>query len=217
MHIPDGFLSPTVWGTLDVVSGSCVALGLRQVAQELEEKSIPLMGVLAAFVFAAQMINLPIAGGTSAHFLGGSLVAILLGPWAGLTVMTVVLVVQCFLFQDGGVAALGANIFNMGFIGSLISGTLYLLISNRLPVKRRIFWSGFIVGWSTIVLSAACCAAELALSHVISWGLALSIIVGVHAVIGLLEGIVTGTILESVAAIRPDLFYHPSRKSGVSG
>jgi len=192
-------------------------LGLHKVAGEMEEKSIPLMGVLAAFVFAAQMINLPIAGGTSAHFLGGCLVAILLGPWAGLTVMTVVLVVQCFLFQDGGVAALGANIFNMGFIGSLLSGSLYQLISKRLPVKRRIFWSGFIIGWSTIVISSVCCAAELALSHVISWGLALSVIVGVHAVIGLLEGIVTGTILESVDKIRPDLFYHPPKRNGSSG
>src|SRR5689334_13939463 len=114
MHIPDGFLSPPVWGTFDAVSGCCVLFAIRQVGRRLEEKAIPLLGVLSAFVFAAQLINLPVAGGTSAHFLGAALVGILLGPWAGLTIMTVVLLVQCFLFQDGGVAALGANIFDMG-------------------------------------------------------------------------------------------------------
>src|SRR5439155_27224236 len=127
MHIPDGFLTPPVWGTLHIVSGAFVAAGLRQVGRHVEEKAFPLMGVLSAFVFAAQMVNLPIAGGTSAHFLGAALVGILLGPWAGLTVMTVVLVVQCFLFQDGGVAALGANVFNMGVIGSFGSHFLYRL------------------------------------------------------------------------------------------
>src|SRR6266404_5600011 len=125
MHIPDGFLNPPVWGTLDIVSGIWVTAAVRQVGRRVEEKAIPLMGVLSAFVFAAQMINLPIGGGVSAHFLGGTLVGILLGPWAGLTVMTVVLVVQCFLFQDGGVAALGANVFNMGVIGSFGSHFLY--------------------------------------------------------------------------------------------
>ena len=125
MHIPDGFLAPSVWGTLDIVSGSFLVVALRRVGRQVEEKTIPLMGVLSAFVFAAQMINLPIAGGTSAHFLGAALLGILLGPWSGLTIMTVVLVVQCFLFQDGGVAALGANIFDMGVIGSLGSYYLY--------------------------------------------------------------------------------------------
>src|ERR1039458_7546045 len=125
MHIPDGFLSPPVWGTMDVLSGSVLLLALRRVGRRIEERAIPLMGVLSAFVFAAQLVNLPIAGGTSAHFLGAALVGILLGPCAGLTVMTVVLVVQCFLFQDGGVAALGANVFDMGIIGSVGSYFLY--------------------------------------------------------------------------------------------
>src|ERR1700722_18042805 len=101
MHIPDGFLSPPVWGTMDVVSGGFLISALRQVGHRMEEKAIPLMGVLAAFVFAAQMINLPIAGGTSAHLLGGAMVGILLGPWTGLILITLVLLVQCFLFQDG--------------------------------------------------------------------------------------------------------------------
>src|SRR5947207_2649618 len=103
MHIPDGFLSPSVWGTFDVASGSLLTFALRQAGKRMEEKAVPLLGILAAFVFAAQMVNIPIAGGVSGHLLGGALVGILLGPWSGLVLMSTVLVVQCFLLQDGGV------------------------------------------------------------------------------------------------------------------
>jgi cobalt/nickel transport system permease protein len=211
MHIPDGFLTPPIWGTLDVVSGSFIAIGLTQVGRKVEEKTIPLMGVLSAFVFAAQLINLPIGGGVSAHFLGGALVGILLGPWSGLTIMAVVLVVQCFLFQDGGIAALGANVMNMGIIGSFVAfgffrGLRYLRPSSG---DRALFWSGFVAAWVTIVLSSASCASFLSLSHVVPWSLSLSFIVGVHALLGLLEGFVTGTILVSLAKIRPDLLDRP--------
>jgi len=192
---------------MDVVSGSLVAVGLRKVARNLEERAIPLMGVLAAFVFAAQMINLPIAGGTSAHFLGGTLVGVLLGPWAGLILISTVLVVQCFLFQDGGVAALGANIFNMGVVGSLLSAYFYRGLMRCLKTRSSMVWSGFIASALSIVISAVCCTSELALSGVISWRIGLYVIVGTHALLGVLEGIVTGTILESLARSRPDLLH----------
>lgn len=205
MHIPDGFLAPRVWGTLDGVSVCFVALGLHRVSRELEEKAIPLMGVLAAFVFAAQMINLPMAGGTSAHFLGGALLGALLGPWAGLIVLTMVLMVQCFVFQDGGVAALGANIFNMGIIGSWGSAFLYRGFRRFFRGPRGLFWSGFWTAWSSIVLSAVSCAFLLSLSGVASWPLGLGLIGGVHSLIGVLEGVVTGTVLESISRTRPDL------------
>src|SRR5882672_1407279 len=141
MHIPDGFLSPRVWAPLDVVSGSLVIYGVRHVSKTFEEKAVPLMGVLAAFVFAGQMINIPVAGGTSGHFLGGALAGALLGPWAGLIVMTVVLVVQCFLFQDGGVAALGANVFNMGVLGAMGGAFVYRTALAVLRGSRRLFWA----------------------------------------------------------------------------
>jgi len=205
MHIPDGFLTPSIWGSLDILSGSFLAVGLRKVSHHLEERAIPLMGVLAAFVFAAQMINLPIGGGTSAHFLGGTLVGILLGPWAGLVLLAVVLIVQCFLFQDGGVAALGANIFNMGIIGSLLSAYLYRGLVRGLKIKSPMFWSGFLASWVSISFSAIACTAELASSRVISWRVGLYIIVGTHFLLGFLEGLVTGTILESLVRTRPDL------------
>jgi cobalt/nickel transport system permease protein len=209
MHIPDGFLTPSVWGTLDIVSGSCLVVGLRQVGRRVEEKAIPLMGVLSAFVFAAQMINLPIAGGTSAHFLGAALVGVLLGPWAGLTVITVVLVVQCFLFQDGGVAALGANVFNMGVIGSLGSYFLYRVFSRLQKGPGAVFWSGFWAAWITVFVSSVSCATMLVVSGVVSWKVGLAVISGVHAVLGLLEGVVTGTVLQAVSRSRPDLFNRP--------
>jgi len=206
MHIPDGFLAPSVWGTLDIVSGSFLVVALRRVGRQVEEKTIPLMGVLSAFVFAAQMINLPIAGGTSAHFLGAALLGILLGPCSGLTIMTVVLVVQCFLFQDGGVAALGANIFDMGLIGSLGSYYLYQGIHRLGKDENSVFWPGFWAAWITVFVSSLSCATMLAVSGVVSWKVGVSVIGGTHAILGLLEGIVTGTVLQAVSRSRPDLF-----------
>jgi cobalt/nickel transport system permease protein len=206
MHIPDGFLAPRIWGPLDLVSGSLVAVGVRRVATAFEEKAIPLMGVLAAFVFAGQMINIPVAGGTSGHFLGGALVGALLGPWAGLIVISVVLMIQCFVFQDGGVAALGANIFNMGVLGAMGGALLYETGRRMFHGRRAAFWSGFWAGWIAMVVSAASCASELALSKVVSWSTGLSVIVGLHTILGFVEGIVTAVVLDSLARSRPDLF-----------
>lgn len=209
MHIPDGFLTPQVWGTTDLLSGAILAYGLRRVGRHVEEREIPLMGVLAAFVFAAQMFNLPISGGTSAHFLGGTLLAVLLGPWAGLIVLTVVLVVQCFIFQDGGVAALGANIMTMGVVGCLGGGSLFFWLRRSLPGNRSLFWSGVLAAGLSITMSALLCAGFLCFSGVAPWRLGLSVIGGTHLVLGGLEGLVTGTILESLQRRRPDLLERP--------
>ncbi len=209
MHIPDGFLSPPVWGVFDVVSGSFLVCALRHVGRRVEEKAVPLMGVLAAFVFAAQMVNLPIAGGVSGHFLGGALAAILLGPWSGVVLMSTVLIVQCLLLQDGGIAALGANIMNMGILGSF--GAYWVARGIRAWVRpsQALFWSGFLAAWSTIVLSSLSCASMLSLSNVVPWRVSLSLLGGVHAILGILEGFVTGTILVSISRIRPDLLDRP--------
>lgn len=205
MHIPDGFLTPQVWGGASIVSGAFLAFALRRLNQTLEEKAIPLMGVLAAFVFAGQMINLPVGGGTSAHFLGGTLVSALLGPWGGLVVMAVVLMVQCFIFQDGGVAALGTNIFILGVIGSMAGGILFQALRRIIKGKRSLFWSGFIASWLAVVASAISCAFILSTSHVVSFKVGMSLIGGVHVLFGLVEGFVTGTVLETIANRRPDL------------
>jgi cobalt/nickel transport system permease protein len=209
MHIPDGFLSPPVWGSLDALSGSVVAFGLNRVGRRVEEKTIPLIGVLAAFVFAAQMINIPVVGGVSGHFLGGALAGILLGPWSGLVMMTGVLWVQCLLFQDGGLAALGANILNMGILGSL--GAYWIATGLRRVMRgpQSLFWTGFWAAWLTTLLSALSCASILAWSGVVRWSLSLSLIGGVHVVFGFVEGLVTGTILAAIRRTRPDLLERP--------
>src|SRR5919201_2616263 len=124
MHIPDGFLSPEVAAVCAVPAIGAVGYGLRRASRELDERRVPLLGVTAAFVFAAQMLNFPVAGGTSGHFLGAALAAILLGPWLASVVLSVVLVAQAFVFADGGITALGANILNMGVIGGLAVGGL---------------------------------------------------------------------------------------------
>jgi cobalt/nickel transport system permease protein len=209
MHIPDGFLSPPVWGTLDVASGSFLVGALRQVGRRVEERAVPLMGVLAAFVFAAQMVNLPIAGGVSGHFLGGALAAILLGPWSGVVLMSTVLIVQCLLLQDGGIAALGANIMNMGILGSFGAYWVARGVRRLLTGPRALFWSGFLAAWSTIVLSSLSCASMLSLSKVVPWRVSLSLLGGVHALLGILEGLATGTALVSISKIRPDLLERP--------
>src|SRR5690349_21906998 len=122
MHIPDGFLSPEVAAVTGVAAAGAVTHGVRRANATLDERRVPLLGVTAAFVFAAQMLNFPVAGGTSGHFLGAALAAILLGPWLACLVMTVVLAGQAFFFADGGITALGANVLNMGVLGALLVG-----------------------------------------------------------------------------------------------
>jgi cobalt/nickel transport system permease protein len=140
MHIPDGFLSLPVsivgWALAIVL----IAIALRQIRQQLTERQVPLMGIVAAFIFAAQMINFPVAGGTSGHLLGGALAAILLGPWAAVLVMTSVISIQALVFQDGGLLALGFNIFNMGILSAFVGYAGYSLLRKSLGTTRRVAW-----------------------------------------------------------------------------
>src|SRR6266404_2661420 len=149
MHIPDGFLSTPVWATLDVLSVPAVGLMARRAQGVMEEHSIPLMGVMGAFVFAAQMINFPVGLGTSGHLVGGALLSMVLGPAAASVVMTAILIVQAFVFQDGGIMALGANIFNMAIIGVLAGYLPY-----RFLVKRWRAGAIFLAGMSSVLASA---------------------------------------------------------------
>ena len=136
MHIPDGFLTTEVALACAVPAAVCVGIGLRRADVELDERRVPLLGVTAAFIFAAQMLNFPVAGGTSGHFLGAALAAILLGPWLACLVLAVVLGVQAFVFADGGITALGANVLNMGVIGALLVGGL-MLAARKLAGRGR--------------------------------------------------------------------------------
>ncbi len=200
MHIPDGFLSPAVSGVTYGLSSLAVGWSLRRLKGELEERMVPLMGVMAAFVFSAQMLNFPIAGGTSGHLLGAALLAILLGPWAGMLAMTAVLVVQALVFQDGGVTALGANVLNMGVMGVLSAYGLYKAF-GRLSGA----FSAFLAGWSSVFLAAVLCAFELSLSGTSPLVVTLPAMAGIHALIGGVEGLITMAAVAFIRAIRPDL------------
>ena len=209
MHIPDGFLDPKTYGTLWGVSGSTVAYALYKVKDTLTEKKIPLLGITAAFIFAAMMMNFPVAGGTSGHVVLGLLACLLLGPWEGLLTIVVVLAVQCFFFADGGLTALGANIFNMAIVAGLLSYALLKVmkkpLAKRLGEKAALLSSAAVFAWLGIVLASAACAIELSLSGTVPFHIAFPAMVGVHSLIGIGEGFITVVVLSVVLQTRPDL------------
>jgi cobalt/nickel transport system permease protein len=206
MHIPDGFLNTGTAIATWAVSAGGVAYAVRRVNKELQERQVPLVGVSAAFIFAAQMLNFTVAGGTSGHLLGGALAAILLGPWAGMLALTSVLAVQALLFQDGGLLALGANIFNMAIVGVLLGWGVYVGLRRLLGSKTwATLASGFAAAWISVVVASLVAAVELAISGASPLGVALPAMGGVHALIGIGEGLITVAVLAFLRATRPDL------------
>jgi len=206
MHIPDGFLSPDVAAGTGVVAAGAVGYALRRADRTLDERAVPLLGVTGAFVFAAQMLNFPVAGGTSGHFLGAALAAVLLGPWTACLVLAVVLVMQAFVFADGGVTALGANILNMGVVGALGAGLLLAAGRRVLPRTRGAFLGLVAVAaWLAVMAGATACSLELAASGTVPLGTVLPAMLGVHAVIGVGEAVVTVAAVSAILASRPDL------------
>jgi len=206
MHIPDGFLNTATTAVGWAASAGALSYGTRRLTRDLDESQVPLMGVTAAFIFAAQMMNFTVAGGTSGHLLGGALAAILLGPWAGMTVITAVLAVQALVFQDGGLLALGPNVLNMAVVGVLVAWVVYRL-SLRVLGQRRSAPSiaAFTAAWLSVVIAALFAAVELGLSGASPWGLVLPAMGGVHALIGIGEGLITVAVLSFVRVVRPDL------------
>lgn len=205
MHIPDGFLDTKTWIGMGGISSLFVTIALRKSNKKISEKHIPLLGVMAAFVFAAQMFNFPVGGGTSGHFMGATLIAILLGPWVSVLIMTTVLAVQCLIFQDGGITALGANIFNMGIVGGFFGYYLNAFVQLFIQGKKGIFIGSFIAAWCSIVLSSVCCAIELGISGTIPLKIGISAMSGIHAIIGIGEGFITIATLSLLLRVRPDL------------
>lgn len=206
MHIPDGFLSTATVVTTGVVSVGGVANAVRIANKKLGEKHIPMMGILAAFIFAAQMLNFPVAGGTSGHVIGAALVAILLGPWAAVIIMSVVLIAQSLIFQDGGLLALGANIFNMGVVAGFSAYYIYRIMGSLLGDNSRSkLVAGFIAAWASVLLASVACAIELAVSGTSPLSVVLPAMAGVHALIGIGEGLVTVAVVSVVLSTRADL------------
>lgn len=206
LHIPDGFLSTLVALIGWALSLGVIGLALRQTRQQLGERQIPLMGVLAAFIFAAQAINFPVAGGTSGHLLGGALAAIVIGPWAAILVMTAVIAVQGLLFQDGGLLVMGWNILNMGVFTAFTGYAAYSLMRSLLGQSQGARLAGaFFGGWVSVMVGAIATAFELALSGTTSLSLALPAMAGVHALIGLGEGLITTGAIALLEASRPEV------------
>src|SRR5215207_4445149 len=189
LHIPDGFLSFTVSILCWVITAITISMAVSRSNKSLGERQVPLMGVMAAFIFAAQMINFPVAGGTSGHLLGGALAAMILGPWAAMLVMTAVIAVQGLLFQDGGLLVMGANILNMGLITAAIGFGLYRsVMGSSHPVKLAV---AGVSAWLSVMAGAFATALQLWLSGTSNLQTVVLAMLGVHAVIGLGEAFIT--------------------------
>jgi cobalt/nickel transport system permease protein len=206
LHTPDGFLTPLVSAAMWVVTLVVLAYAVRRTNQAIDDRAVPLMGVTAAFIFAAQMVNFPVFPGTSGHLLGGVLAAVLLGPWAGTLVMTSVVAVQALLFQDGGLLVMGANIFNMGIVGTLGGYALYRAVAGALGGEERARYpAAAIAAWVAVLGGAAAITVQLAASGATDLGLALPVILGVHALIGIGEAAITVAALTFIANVRGEL------------
>lgn len=202
MHIPDGFLDLKTSITTYLAAGGTLSYGLKKLQTNLDEKDVPLLGLLGAFIFAAQMINIPIAGGTSGHLMGGVLAMLIVGPWAASIVITSILIIQAIFFMDGGLTVLGANILNMAIIQVFIGYYLYNKTDNLLKShKIRIFIAAF----SGTFISAALAAVELAISGIISLTIVLPAMLGWHLIIGILEGLITMLIISYLSRVAPEL------------
>ncbi len=219
MHIPDGLLSAPVASACAVLAavsvGSACVRARTGAGEELSARRASALGVTAAFIFAAQMLNFPIAGGTSGHLIGGVLAAVLVGPSAAVVVMTAVLSLQCLVFADGGLLALGANVLNMAVLHPLVGFALYRSLAGRggLAGVRGLAAFAFAC-WIATVVAAATCAGELALSGVAPATVVLPAMAGVHAVIGLGEALISALVVASVRRVRPELLRRVRARDG---
>jgi len=201
MHIPDGFLSAEVWIPATVVSTAALALSVRKSNKLFLDKSIPRIGIISAFIFAAQMINFPVAGGTSGHLLGASLAVALLGPWLASVSLSLVLIIQCLLFQDGGVTALGANIFNMAFVGVFSAYFVQKLFTKNSKLSS----TGILISsWFSIVVASFICSLELGFSNLAPFNIVVPAMLIIHSIIGVGEAIITLPVYMTVKKIIPD-------------
>ncbi len=207
MHLPDGFLSAATCAGAAAVAGGAVAWAVRQTRAAIGDRIVPLMGVMSACVFAAQMVNFPILWGTSGHLIGGVLAAIVLGPWAATLAMTVVLVVQCLLFYDGGVTALGANVLNMAVVGTLGGYSVYSLVRRLVPGSRGEVIASAMAAWLAVQLAAFTCALELWWSGTYTFATVVPAMLFIHSFIGVGEALITATVVTFLLQVRPDLLY----------
>ncbi|PWI16145.1 cobalt ABC transporter permease [Streptomyces sp. Act143] len=210
MHVPDGFIDAPVSAATGAVAAAAVAVSLRGARRELDERTAPLAGLVAAFIFAVQMLNFPVAAGTSGHLLGGALAAILVGPCTGVLCVSVVLLMQGILFADGGLTALGVNITDMAVVTTVVAYAVFRALVKVLPRKRR---SVTVASFVAALLSVPAAAVAFTLLYWIggttdvSIGKVTTAMVGVHVLIGIGEAVITSLTVGAVVAVRPDLVY----------
>lgn len=217
MHIPDGFLSVPVSIFFWLITIFVVGYALKRVGADLGERQVPIMGVLAAAIFAGQMLNFAVAGGTSGHLIGAALAVIILGPWAATLVLTCIITIQALIFQDGGLLVLGANIFNMAIVGVSVAYMVFRTV-KRLAGDHPwgLFAGGFLAAWSSVEVSALGTALELSLSGTSPANIAIPAMGGVHALIGIGEGLITVGALAFIRTSRRDLL-KTSQSSPIRG
>lgn len=217
MHIPDGFINGATSAGFGVAAAGGLGAAIKQTGKYLSERQVPLAGLVAAFVFAAQMVNFPVTAGVSGHLLGGVLAAILVGPWAGFVVLSVVLIVQGFLFADGGLSALGLNIFNMALIGAVGGYAIYRLLLRVLPKDMRgVTIAAGIAAGISVPLAAIGFWVQYAIGGTasVSLGTVFTALVGTHLLIGIGEGIITALVIGTVVRSRADLVYGAPQFTG---
>ena len=219
MHIPDGFVDVKTAVVASALSIAGLSYALYQVRRDLPLRRVPLLGLGAAFVFAAQMVNFPVIGGTSGHLVGGALIAALLGAPAAVVVITTVLIAQCFLFADGGVTALGANIFNMAVVAPVVGVAVYRGMRRLFSGLRGQVAAVAFAGWCSTVAAALACAGQLAWSGTVGWAVAFPAMTGIHMLIGIGEGAISALVFFAVAKARPELAIddHTLRTRGFVG
>ncbi|NGN68789.1 cobalt ABC transporter permease [Streptomyces sp. A7024] len=210
MHVPDGFIDAPVSVATGAVAAAAVAVSLRGARRELDERTAPLAGLVAAFIFAVQMLNFPVAAGTSGHLLGGALAAILVGPYTGVLCVSVVLIMQAVLFADGGLTALGVNITNMAVVTVVVAYLLFRGLLRVLPKGRTsLTAASFVAALISVPAAALAFTGMYALGGTadVAIGKVAVAMGGVHVLIGIGEAAITAATVSAVAAVRPDLVH----------
>ncbi len=211
MHIPDGLVDATTAAATTVAGAGAVAYALKKSRSELDDRRVPIVGLTAAFIFAAQMVTIPVAGGTSAHLLGGAMAGIMLGPWIGTLVVSVVYLVQAIGFADGGITALGANILCMGLLPAVGGYYLFQALTAILPRTRTAYLGSVaVVSWASIIAASALASVFIVFGGPLPMA-AFPIMLGIHSLVGVLEATISTSVVAAVLATRPDLLANRNR------
>jgi cobalt/nickel transport system permease protein len=212
IHIPDGFLSLGVAAAAWVLTLFALVLAVRRSQEDFDERLIPMAGIMAAFIFAGQMINFPVAGGTSGHLIGATLAAIVLGPWMGIVVMTAVIALQALLFQDGGLVVMGANILVMGVIPALIGYGFFRAVARRTRTLKLVTTA--VAAWLSVMAAALVTALFLGFSGTSSFRVVVPVMLGIHALIGIGEALITVAALSLIMRARPQALESSAEAGG---